>query len=93
MRGNSCWDNLYGLPLLLDEGLYRCEGIDGEDGCTYYFTTQTEENSKSFVLYVQKEKGNCFFISSERTGSDRVCLLPASKVLDVITVQCNGLLR
>lgn len=40
----------------LDEGLYRCEGV--VDGCTYYFTTQTEENSERFVLFVQKEKGN-----------------------------------
>lgn len=40
----------------LDEGLYRCEGA--VDGCTYYFTTQTEENSERFVLFVQKEKGN-----------------------------------
>ena len=43
----------------LDEGLYRCEAIDNEDSCTYYFTTQTEENSKNFVLFVQKDKGNC----------------------------------
>ena len=43
---------------LIDEGLYRCEGIDQQDGCTYYFTTETEENSKSFKLFVQKEKGN-----------------------------------
>lgn len=42
----------------LDEGLYRCEGIDGQDGCTYYFTTETEADSKNFVLYVQKDKGN-----------------------------------
>lgn len=42
----------------LDEGLYRCEGVDEQDGCTYYFTTETEANSKNFVLYVQKDKGN-----------------------------------
>ena len=42
--------------LCTDEGLYRCEGEI--DGCTYYFTTQTEENSERFVLFVQKEKGN-----------------------------------
>lgn len=40
-----------------DEGLYRCEGE--VDGCTYYFTTQTEENSERFVLFVQKEKVSC----------------------------------
>lgn len=40
-----------------DEGLYRCEGA--VDGCTYYFTTQTEENSERFVLFVQKEKVSC----------------------------------
>lgn len=40
-----------------DEGLYRCEGEI--DGCTYYFTTQTEENSERFVLFVQKEKVSC----------------------------------
>lgn len=42
-----------------DEGLYRCEGIDSEDGCTYYFTAKTEENSKNFVLFVQKDKVSC----------------------------------
>lgn len=64
-KAKRCEENVLEVEIVddikkkTDEGLYRCEGIDEADGCTYYFTTKTEENGKSFVLYVQNHKVSC----------------------------------
>lgn len=64
-QSGKCEENVLEVQIVddikkkTDEGLYRCEGIDGQDGCTYYFTTETEADSKNFVLYVQKDKVSC----------------------------------